>query len=163
VQPKSQNTNLKTCLSCHRNLNYEFFGDSRTSKDGFNSYCRECRNQTRRIAYGKAIEELRFNLKDNNEMNLVKPFGANLEFSSEAICVTDWKIYQVNIQIKDYSGFYEIRDSNQNVPMRSEFFFEESDGDAILQKLRLYINENLSSRSLRLFNNAHDIESLRKY
>lgn len=102
-------------------------------------------------------------MNDNNEKKIPSPFGPSVELSARAVCVADWTFYQLNIQIKDYVGFYEIRDSDQNILVHSQFFFKNNQGDELLQTVRHLINYNLCRRALRLIDTDDEVTLLRKY
>ena len=47
----------KQCSKCHKSFpkNIEYFNRNSANKDGFHSYCRECRNEKRRNENKKSI------------------------------------------------------------------------------------------------------------
>lgn len=151
VSTQSHNTNSKKCISCRRTLNYEFFGESRQSKDGFNSYCRECRNQKRRLNYGSTNEPYILNLSRSNEDRLNKLYvSENAELDLKALCLNQGTSHQVKIKINEISVLFHIIDSNSNTVLKFDILIQ-IDRYGSLQLIRKFILQELLVRSLRLF------------
>ncbi len=159
---EAQNTNSKKCISCKRILNYEFFGHSKTTKDGFNSNCRLCRNQCRRFQYGSPNEELHFNLQKNNDAKIPVTFCENISFTPNAISTNNLTRYFINIKIDDCFVCYEIKDANQNWIYHSRFFIPINKAD-FFNKIRSAILNDLTARSLRLFDTEDELSFLNEY
>ena len=159
---QTQSTNSKKCISCKRILNYEFFGHSRTSKDSFNPCCRNCRNQTRRLKYGSLNEELYFNFKKNNDSKIPVALHENMSFLLNAISTNDLTRYFINIKIDDCFVCYEIKDAAQNWIYHSRFFIPINKAD-FFNKIRSAIVNDLTARSLRLFDTENEIAFLSEY
>ena len=150
VSSSSQNTNSKPCISCRRILNYEFFGDSRTSKDGFNSYCRQCRNQKRRLHYGRSDEPYLLNLEANNEGRLLKGlFEAEHQGFLKAFSLDDGTVYQLEVKTTSFSVLFHMSEPSGKSVLNFEFLIQ-LDRQASLERMRRFLVQELSNRRLRL-------------
>lgn len=158
---ETQNTiaNTKKCLSCRRNLNYEFFGESRSSKDGFNSNCRLCRNQSRRLSYNKSTELFILNLNTSNQSRSPDLITLKNKFTSKAINTENWTEIYVWIEITKYSVKLSLIDID-NKPIFLLAFLTAVN-DKALNAIRKYILGELLLRSLRLYDSSDEIHMLK--
>lgn len=160
---EAQNTNSKKCLSCKRTRNYEYFGHSKTSRDGFNSNCLVCRNQIRRLQYGKSSEDIIFNLHLNNDKKLSSQFTEDIQLKTKAVLINNLTHFLVSIEINDCYLCYEITDqSRQNWICHSKFLIQVGQVDS-LEKIKLFILNDLSNKSLRLFDTEDELLFLTEY
>ncbi len=150
VSSQSQNTNSKRCISCRRILNFEFFGDSRTSKDGFNSYCRQCRNQKRRLHYGRSDELFILNLDRNNECRLLKSVVDGEQTTlMKAFSLNDGAIYVIETKISQFSFMFQMSDLLE-VPILSFEILIQVDRRQSLDRIGRFLVQELSKLRVRL-------------
>ena len=159
---QAQNTNSKECISCKRILNYEFFGHSKTSKDSFNQCCRNCRNQARRLQYGSQNEELHFNLRKNNDIKIPVTLCENTSCETNAILTNDLTRCYVRIKTDDCIISYEIHNTNSSL-LYSFKFFIPIDRVQFFEKVRTSILNDLSARSMRLYDTEDELTFLTEY
>lgn len=159
---EAQNTisNTKKCLSCRRNLNYEFFGESKSSKDGFNSNCRICRNQSRRLYYNKSTEQIMFNLMDSNQNRCPNFTNLKYKFMSRAVSTENWTEVTIKIELTKFMVQLKIIDTN-NKTIFNLGFMPENLSEKNLNAIRGYILKELHARSLRLCNSSEEIHILK--
>jgi hypothetical protein len=159
---ETQNTiiNSKKCLSCRRNLNYEFFGESKSSKDGFNSNCRMCRNQSRRQTYNESVEAIIFNLMDANQNRCPNFVNIKSKFICKAICIENWTEVTIKIEITKDTVMLKIVDLN-NKTIFTYGFITENRCEKLLNKMRTHILKELHSRSLRLYKSSDELHTLK--
>lgn len=156
VSSHSQNTNSKKCISCRRALNYEFFGESRQSKDGFNSYCRGCRNQKRRIHYGRSNETYLLNLNESNKARLNKLYNLDgIDIDLRALCLNHSETLKVRIKINDILVLFHIIDANENTVLKFELLIQ-IDHTKSLQLIKRIILDELLNRSLRIIESEEE-------
>lgn len=160
IETQNTNSNSKNCLSCRRNLNYEFFGESKSSKDGFNSNCRICRNQSRRLSYNKSTEQIIFNLMDSNQNRCPNLTNSKYKFQSKAVCIENWTEVTVNIELTKSMVQLKIIDTN-NKTIFNLGFLPENPSEKNLNAIRGYILKELHAKSLRLCNSSDEIHILK--
>ena len=157
---QTQNTNLKQCLSCRRNLNYEFFGDVKSSKDGFNSNCRLCRNQSRRLSYNKSTELFILNLKASNQSRCPDLLNLKDKFTSKTTNTENWTEINISIEVTKTSVKFKLVDKDNKPIFHLEFLTDENHTKS-LNAIRTYILNELFIRSLRLYDSPDEIHMLK--
>ncbi len=157
MSTQSQNTNLKKCNSCRRTLNYEFFGISKLTFDGFNSKCRPCRNQNRRISYGKSIEPYLLNLKRNNETYL-EYFNESLynDYILYAINLTNEEPLKVNIKINETTVSVHVSNKKEDSIIKFDILIQ-IEREQSLNSIKKFILQELLYRSIRLTKSEEEI------
>lgn len=153
---------LKICSKCKRELPYESFSKNSSSKDGYNSYCKECYKEYRtehKDELSRKEKEWRENNKEHKSEVGKKYYQKNKE--------------KISARQKEYNAAHQeeislnkkiYRENNKEQILLKEKEYRDSHKEEIKEKQKMYYLLNRLNRleySMKYYN--EHIEEIRKY